>query len=499
MSIKFLYLTFITLFLYIFVAGGISHAADQDFFDIYTLEIDGDISGFRTGDFNDDDLIDIVLVYSPADDFENRYMALFIQQANTGFSTRADYLMALPSSVAQIDAGDVDDDGRTDIVFIDADGVSLFKFTSGGGLSGPQRLVRQKTIFSFPNFRGIISTPFLFDIIGDAALEMIIPTSRGYAIYEFGDNDEYELLNMLFAPIACYSGEKQFNDFYRAASAEISFSLASIEIVDGNLDGRKDIYFLWDRKVCCFYQDETGNFSQDPDLSLIFFPEYLKGYFRSRLFDYNNDKRPDVAILYTSGGLTNTETKIRFYIADNNGRIESGFRKELNLSDSHCNLIINDYDNDQVPELVIPAVELGSMAATKMLLMKKADLNLLIYPFQSGLPVNEPENRRAYEFRFNFEDPQPTMEVAVNWSADYNGDRFDDAVLCDGKGGVLFFWGQENEYLSKKADLKISLDHPSEIHPVHLNGGRLSDLIVEHNSGTRTDLLTVLKNRSNNL
>ena len=123
----------------------------------------------------------------------------------------------------------------------------------------------------------------------------------------------------------------------------------------------------------------------------------------------------------------------------------------------------------------------------------------MIYPFKSGMPVKEPDKRRNYEFRFNLDDPQPTGEVTVDWSADYNGDRYKDLVFSSGKGELKFYWGKDKDYLSKKADLEISLDHPSEIYPIHLNHGEFFDIIVRHNLSGKLDRLTVLKNKNNKL
>ncbi len=491
----------ISVFLLIFSGLSINPlwAADQDFFDVYGLEIEGEIYGYLTGEFNGDDLTDIVIIYSPADDYSTRYLALFIQRNLTGFNPRADYLAELPQTAAQINATDINNDGRAEILIIDADGVGYFRFTQNVGFDGPIRLIRYKTVFAFPLFHGIITDPFVFEINGSRGWEIVIPAPRGYVVFEKGEDGNYQILNQLSVSIACRNTDRTMGDFSVRKNTDMTIRFASIHVLDGNLDGRNDIYFLWDRKLCCFFQDSTGNFSQAPDVSLTFFPSNSAGNFESQLVDYNNDQRPDIAVSCTSGGISNSETRIRFHVADANGRISAAYSKEISLSDSHCNMMVNDYDGDNVPELVIPAIELGSMAATKILLMKRADLNILIYPFKSGMPAKEPDKRRNYEFRFNLDDAQPTGEVAVDWSADYNGDRYKDLVFSSGKGELKFYWGEKKDYLSKKADLEIPLDHPSEIYPVKLNNGRHSDLIVRHNLNGRVDRLTVLKNKNNKL
>ena len=124
-------------------------------------------------------------------------------------------------------------------------------------------------------------------------------------------------------------------------------------------------------------------------------------------------------------------------------------------------------------------------------------MHLLIYPITAGLPENESTRRISFEFKFNFDEDVPTREVCVNWSADFNADRMLDMVFCDGGGRVQFYWGKDRDYLSRKPDIDILLDHPEMVHPVNLGKGLLPDAIVRHNLGGRVDRLTVLKNKNN--
>ncbi|HDL03938.1 MAG TPA: hypothetical protein ENH25_07380, partial [candidate division Zixibacteria bacterium] len=88
---KILYI-FILVFCMVISAWLIAGAADQDLFDIYTLEVEGDIYDYVTADFDGDRYTDIIVIYSPIDDFETRYIGLYLQKGSSGFRTIADYL-----------------------------------------------------------------------------------------------------------------------------------------------------------------------------------------------------------------------------------------------------------------------------------------------------------------------------------------------------------------------------------------------------------------------
>lgn len=490
-NILFLFITTLVLSFYIPV-----QSADQDFFDVFGLEIEGLIYGYTLADVNGDELMDIAMVYSKPDNLPVKYLGLYLQDGSTGFNVQPDYLIELDSATAQIDGGDIDGDGKDEILSVDGNGVTAVSLSEAGGLVS-NGIINTRTIYSFPLFNGILDRIFLVDINGVPGAEIIIPTPKGYTIYERDENNNFQILNRLNVPIACGNTRRGLSEFTLNSGARLLIDLADIHARDGNGDGRVDLYFLWDRMVCIFFQDESGNFAQSPDVRVNVFPANANGMLQSRLKDFNGDNRPDLAVSYTTGGITSAETKIRFHMADADGRIQPFYRKEITLSDSHCNLLVDDYDGNQQVDLAVAAVELGALAVTQMFLMKKTNLHLLIYPFKDGLPEDEPVKRIKYDFRFNFDDPMPTGEISLDWSSDFSGDNRYDLVFIDGRGTVSFYWGQAEDYLSRKPDLEINLEHPARVYPVHLNSGRNMDIVIRHNFSGRFDRLTVLRNKSN--
>lgn len=489
-------LTLIT-FLGVFVLGTTSvWAADQDMFDIYSLEVEGHIDGFVTGQFNDDNLTDLVVIYSPHSNRYTRYLGLYLQKATAGFRPRADYLITLPNSTAHLDVGDIDGDNFDEIVLIDFEGISIIKYSATSGLSEPRRLVTVRTIYTTSYVQGIFVEPFIYELTAQPGNELIVPTPGGYSIFNY-TNNTLKRTGRLTVPLAEHMTTVNTNDFSTQTKMQLQLVIPELKIIDGNLDGLEDIYFLWNNRVCCFYQNSENGFNQTPDFVRLNISGNYSGYTKSYLADCNNDKRPDLISISTSGGISNTETKLRLYLADQQGIIPENFTDEISLSDAYSNLLVNDYNFDNIPEIVIPAVEMGTFAATKIFLTKKTDMHLLIYNMNADHISNEPDKRLRYRFRFDFTDINPVSEVSFNWLGNYNSDRLRDAVYCDGEERLLFYWGHPTNYLSKNPDLEIPLDHPSQVFPVNLNGNKFSDLIVEHNLRGRYDRLSLLINKGN--
>ena len=237
------------------------YAADQDMFDLYNLEVEGDIFDFVSGDFDGDQLTDIVIVYSPIDDIGSRYAGLYLQKGNDGFRPRADYLVPLPGSAVQMDASDIDGDGIDEVLIIDGGGVSYLEYSGGSGLSRPIRLIEENTVYAIPSFLGIVVEPFVLDLISsNNGPEILLPIRRGFAIYEKSEAGNYRVLNQLNVSIFSSNYRQGIRSFSKKRSSRVTIELPEIYNRDGNGDGRSDLYFLWDHKICTFFQDNTGNY-----------------------------------------------------------------------------------------------------------------------------------------------------------------------------------------------------------------------------------------------
>ncbi|HSH00782.1 MAG TPA: hypothetical protein VLB27_12055, partial [candidate division Zixibacteria bacterium] len=325
---------------------------------------------------------------------------------------------------------DTDADGKAEIVFVDNLGVQSLGWQATGFQSSV-RLARRETVFRAGEFLGALTGKFAFELNGQPRPEFVTPTAGGMAIFEAGENGAFDLLNEIElrsrgAHSSAYGGL-----FKRNRRRSYMIETPEILAADANLDGRIDLYFVWSDRLNLFLQDETGAYPRTPDAQIRLTPVSWDGDCHTIVLDCNGDRRPDVVALRTRGGIASAECKVDFYLADQTGKPSAQPRKTLTVSQARTSLILTDINGDNVPELALPAVELGTVSTIKMMMQRKGGVYLLVYPLSNGLPGDEATMRKKLDFALDYEAEAPDQEILFDWSADYNNDGLKDLVYTD--------------------------------------------------------------------
>lgn len=461
-----------------------AQAADQERFSVHELSVEGWVLGVLVADFNGDQLNDIAIIYQPTTSQDRRrFVGLFPQSSTSGFSPRPAQLTPLPASASQFQALDSDNDGIAEIAFIDHLGVQVLRMAQGGAFAPAARLARRETVYRASEFRGALLGDFAFELNGAPNPEFVVPTNSGVALYESVNEGGFELLSELRLEAIGAHSPRAFDFFQRRRRAYV-IEAPQVVALDGNLDGRQDLYFLWSDRVALFLQDESGAFSRTPDGVATLSDPSFDGTCTPTLADCNGDNRPDLVALRTHGGIAAAESLVDFYLSGPDGLFPARPNKTLALSQARTSLILTDITGDQIPELALPAVELGSVATIKMMMQRKGGLDLLLYPLQNGLPADDATLRRKLNFSLNYNAQYPDQEVLLNWSADYNGDGLKDLAYTDGAGNLKIYDGSRGSYLGDDPSVEVEIANAAELRPVTLNADSRTDLLIERtNSG----------------
>ena len=464
----------------------VAFSADDDFFQEQEINLTGEILGCRYGDFNGDSMTDIAVIVTEAGG--ERTLNSYIQRESGRFPPTISQRVVLAPTADMVQAADINNDGKMDILTVTHEGVFLYQSSGDGFPDRPRQVIAEPTIFVGSSAGEIMSQKFLYAING--RLTAFVPVVDGYMLYEY-DNGQFSQVSKLGFSHLFVADEAPIK-LFTARSTVYEMTLPDIVISDFNRDDLADIYLLWPTHLAIFPQGQKGKFDTGPKISFDFGKYGRDNLCQAVLVDFDRDGLLDLVCSHSLGGLSEARTEFRFFGASQitaNDRLE---RQLITLTDVCGNLMVRDFDGVGGPELVVPAIELGILTTVKNMIAKKTDFHFLVYPIDNlGRPSKEPKIRRKVTCRLNFEQTDPTGDFRLDWSGDYNKDGILDLVTADGEQ-MFFYSGVADEYIEKKAGLVLNIAHVDKIITAQLNNDGNSDLILIHKPGGGAQKVTLL-------
>ncbi len=356
-------------------------AVDSALFSPYTATVTGSWpEAVAVGDVNGDGLADVVLTtsfyFDPARDFK---LYVFLQQpdgqlappvlypTNSAYSSRAQSVqigdvngdgrkdivlgntsnievflqgtdgtlapsMVYATSMASIiRIGDVNNDGRADVVGLDwsSNNVAVFLQTAGGTLA-------PAVMYNAPH--GGYNDLDLGDVNGDGLTDIVVMSGQSF------------LPNVVVLTQAATGG---FN-------APVSYSVASgvltqgVAVGDVNGDGRNDIVVTYGgnkpySKIGVFYQNGAGSLDPVVSFDSLDVPESVE------IADVNRDGRADIIVLH--GGWVNAGV----YLQNADGSLQAEELYPIPYASHYQRqgLAIGDFNGDRLPDIAIADYNYG--------------------------------------------------------------------------------------------------------------------------------------------
>jgi hypothetical protein len=343
--------------------GWVSESASVPFGTTPDVEINlrRQIGGLQVADMNNDGFMDVVAVcyisnsFPPYDEFQDQ---IYYGDGSTIESTPS-YLTTLETHTGDVQVGDINGDGRTDVVTIHGGGVRsdhLRVYYNGpGGLSGTADYV------STWGTRGWGTSGVIFDIDGDGAND-VLTTNQGLNPDPFRPMALYRNLGSGLATVPSWT------------SAESSLQGgASVGDFDG--DGDLDIgVSKWANFESGIYRNDNGTPTADP----VFTVGVTTTDRGSGFADFDNNGFLDFVVggpdtrLYAqdNGVFTQTWTAnppfsgpqdLRVFDVDQDGDLDVA---EIHFSDGRSHIYLNnDGVLDSIPSWSYDASEVGTALA----------------------------------------------------------------------------------------------------------------------------------------
>jgi len=477
--------------LMLYFSVSLLYAAGDDFFLRQEIDVSGQVLGSLVDDFNGDGLPDLILVAEDADG--RRTVRTYIQREHGRFPPTAAQIFEVAPSANMIQALDINGDGKKELFLTEGDGLREFDFNGDKFNVQGKSVVNIPTLFAAGIEGGLVEQNCIQTVSGRPVA--FIPVSVGFSLWAYSDGkfSNIGMLNFSHLFSAIDRPVKLFGGSRRNLQGLFQVCIPNVVISDSNGDDLDDVYLVWPDRVAIITQDSQNGFNGQDDLLFRFQAHTDGNLCQSRLVDYDGDGRLDIVCSHSAGGISGAQTDINFYHSTQIRRLDHTESYSVSLTDACGNLMIDDFDRSGRPELVVPAIELGIMSTVKKMITKKTDFHILIYPIDNlGRPAHEPKVRKKISCRLDFENADPTANIRINWSGDYDGDGLPDLIVADGGGQLMFYRGTADDYLEDKAVLVIDLDNPDEIMPTRLNNDAGTDLVIIHKPAGGITRLTLL-------
>lgn len=304
------------------------------------IGINDDSQAIRV-DFNGDGIMDIVEATND-DASLSGGVQIFLGNANGTFKSAVEY-DGLPQSATSISAGDLNGDGRLDLVMGSEGGSTVFLQQANGTLGAG----------SYVTHSGVEGDSLLSDFNGDGKLDLATAVnSRMYINFGNGDGTFKSSLQYTSSGRSLQMGDVNgdgVNDLvtesgYLLGSTSGAFgafvSVASggnqITLADINADGSLDI--VSDKTI------RLGNNDGTFAAATTYFSggsTVANGMHQVSSADLNGDGNLDIAVLDTAG-------RIRTFIGNGNGTFTSGVTKNAN---AFSTLLVADFNADGVSDI----------------------------------------------------------------------------------------------------------------------------------------------------
>ncbi len=469
----------------VFACSAVAPAA-ADRFEVYNLRVLDRVTDLLPVDIDGDGLRDLVVLHTKGSPPEaERWMSIFWQRPEGGFSTAADLAWPLPDSIAAVDAADIHDDPGMELLALSPGGVSRILYGGSSRKPAFEPLISglAGAILPAPDRAAVLD--FAQDWNGDGCHDIAFLSLDELFFFmarpgpSFCDPQRVEIESRI--------GMEVDRDFIKPHHEAVSVSrdFPTFAPVDLEGDGDSDLVVHWDDQAR-FFVRVGGEIPRRPDSSVwleLLSEEEKEGgdfWLDVSITDVDGDGYADLyAGKSTREGVSDFLSSVVLYFGD--GRLD--FAGEPDWSTSVKGMSLGDWidlDGDGRRELVLPVVSLGITDLVRILLTRKVKVEFQFY-FVS------PDRNIARNPDFIEE---VTLEVGldkggeaqiIEFDGDYNGDGRKDMVVATGEEELSVYLGKEpskGELFERKPEEKVKVGTFGSLRSLDLNGDGKDDMMV---------------------
>lgn len=470
-------------------------------FAIDTLRVPGRLSSVHVEDIDGDGKRDLLAIFCDgAPPHVRRQLAVFLHRG--AYHSAPDQILAVPAGASFVDLADLDGDGRSELLFGDAEGLSSLAFGPHGYTGAPVRLAAIAGLLLLPDDEDLPYLDVARDWRGDGKAAIVLPLIDRLALLTRATDGSWSRSGDLpLPPRAAYAVRDDLRDpRSRNYWLRAVYTVPELHLADFDGDGRPDLVAVLDDTITVFRGDAATLFDPHPlariPLGARTEAEAERGnaIVQVTVRDLDGDGIADLAVNKVTGGISAMRAQTGFYYGKRGG----GFGKPAQVivrEGFAGSLLFADLDGDGRPELVLPHTAVGFGEAVRIVLARRLSLGFAVYEnlgpkgYAAQPTVDLPIDLAVdYSAGAELDSPFPTLE------GDFNGDGRPDLAAPRGDGLGVFLGGGKSllaEY--PKAIVHVPLSRYLQV--VDLDGDRRADVVLYHrHKADRQGQIVVLRN-----
>ena len=496
---------FVTIFLLISSTGDLS-ADDKPDFLISKLGIADKLLEIHVEDLDLDGLKDILIIHrkglSPN---ETRWISIFHQSQDNGFSPAADQSWEIDTLAVIMDTGDISGDSKKEIVYFTSDKIKYYSITGSFYETSPSVLFTIEGMMISPSKTNIPLINCVKDWNDDGKDEIGAFKFDGFSIYSRDSTGSFASENMISIKLDTRVRSWGIDDYngFRTSGLTSFFSFPSINLIDYNNDGRRDLIVTNKDKLSVYLKGKDGNFSSVSEQEINFDvrtkKEKIEGTSQTTttMNDLNADGYADAIVTkQTAKGLTSLRGVLNIYPGGPSNYSDIPQQVIISEGTASAETMIRDVNGDGRLDLIMPSVKISIASIIRILLTRSLPINFNIFLLnENGSFSDRPDFSKKVKLKIDFSGESDAP--ALNFEGDYNCDKRKDFVYATDEDELSIYLGVEGDdkLFSDDSVAKVKVNAFGNLSSYDLNNDGFSDMIIHYPQNTDFEgMVTVLIN-----
>jgi len=495
----------VIIFLLISSTVGLS-ADDKPEFLISKLGIADKLLDIHVEDLDLDGLKDILLIHrkglSPN---ESRWISIFYQSPNKGFSPAADQSWEIDTLAVIMDTGDIAGDSKKEIIYFTSGEIRYYPITGSFYETSPSVLFQIEGMMISPSKTNIPLVNCVKDWNDDGKDEIGVFKFDGFLIYSRDSSGSFTSENIVSIKLDTRVRSWGIDNYdgFKTSGLTSSFSFPSINLIDYNNDARRDLIVTNKDMLSVYLKGKDGSFSPASEKEINFDvrtkKEKIEGtsHTTTTIDDLNADGYADAIVTkQTAKGLTSLRGVLNIYPGGKDSYTNKPQQVIISEGTASAETMIRDVNGDGRLDLIMPSVKISITSIIRILLTRSLPINFNIFLLnEDGSFSDRPDFSKEVKLKIDFSGESDAP--ALNFEGDYNSDKRKDFVYATDEDELSIYLGVEDDkkLFSDNAVTKIKVNSFGDLSSYDLNNDGYSDMIIHYPQNTDYEgMVTVLIN-----